>query len=44
VFYQQAMNGKLLGDALAEARRKIFNYGSTWGACQHYGQSNARLV
>lgn len=44
VFYKQAMNGKLLGDALADARRKIFNLGSTWGAYQHYGQSNARIV
>ncbi|MEO7970159.1 MAG: CHAT domain-containing protein [bacterium] len=44
VFYTQAMNGKLLGDALADARRKIFNLGSTWGAYQHYGQSNARIV
>jgi hypothetical protein len=44
VFYEQAMNGKSLGDALAGARRKIFNLGSTWGAYQHYGQSNARLV
>ncbi len=44
VFYEQAMGGKLLGDALADARRKIFDRGSTWGAYQHYGQSNARLV
>jgi hypothetical protein len=44
VFYQQAMNGKLLGDALADARRAIFKSGSTWGAYQHYGQSNARIV
>jgi hypothetical protein len=44
VFYKLAMNGKLLGDALAEARRTIFNSGSTWGAYQHYGQSNARIV
>ena len=44
VFYKRAMNGKLLGDALAEARRTIFNSGSTWGAYQHYGQSNARIV
>lgn len=44
VFYKHAMNGKLLGEALAEARRSIFSAGSTWGAYQHYGQSNARLV
>jgi hypothetical protein len=44
VFYELAMSGRLLGDALAEARRTIFNSGSTWGAYQHYGQSNAHLV
>ncbi|MEK6279142.1 MAG: CHAT domain-containing protein [Acidobacteriota bacterium] len=44
VFYERALAGKFLGDALADARRKIFNSGSTWGAYQHYGQSNARLV
>ncbi|HEX3280507.1 MAG TPA: CHAT domain-containing protein [Pyrinomonadaceae bacterium] len=44
VFYTEAMKGKLLGDALADARRKIFNAGSTWGAYQHYGQSSARIV
>ncbi|HBB87409.1 MAG TPA: hypothetical protein DC047_07315 [Blastocatellia bacterium] len=44
VFYQRAMNGELLGDALAEARQTIFDSGSTWGAYQHYGQSNARIV
>jgi len=44
VFYEHAMSGKLLGDALAEARKSIFKSGSTWGAYQHYGQSNARVV
>ncbi|HEX8142629.1 MAG TPA: CHAT domain-containing protein [Pyrinomonadaceae bacterium] len=44
VFYRQAMEGKLLGDAIAAARRAIFDLGSTWGAYQHYGQSNGRLV
>ncbi len=44
VFYEGAMSGKLLGEALADARRSIFNAGSTWGAYQHYGQSNARIV
>lgn len=44
VFYKRAMTGKLLGEALADARRAIFNSGSTWGAYQHYGQSNARIV
>ncbi len=44
VFYGKALNGEFLGDALADARRAIFNSGSTWGAYQHYGQSNARVV
>ena len=44
VFYQQALRGSLLGEALAEARSKIFDLGSTWGAYQHYGQSNVRLI
>jgi hypothetical protein len=44
VFYEQALTGKFLGDALAEARRAIFKSGPTWGAYQHYGQSNARVV
>jgi CHAT domain-containing protein len=44
VFYEHAMSGKFLGDALADARRSIFSSGSSWGAYQHYGQSNARVV
>lgn len=44
VFYEKALSGAFLGDALADARRAIFNSGSTWGAYQHYGQSNARVV
>lgn len=44
VFYRQALMGRLLGEALADARQKIFGLGSTWGAYQHYGQSNVRLV
>lgn len=44
VFYERALNGNFLGDALAAARQKIFESGSTWGAYQHYGQSNARVV
>jgi hypothetical protein len=43
-FYERALSGALLSDALADARRKIMNEGSTWGAYQHYGQSTARLV
>ncbi|HJQ69300.1 MAG TPA: CHAT domain-containing protein [Blastocatellia bacterium] len=44
-FYEKALSGSLLSDALADARRKIMDDGSTtWGAYQHYGQSTARLV
>ena len=44
VFYEEVMTGAFLGDALAKARVKIFGYGTTWGAYQHYGQPNARVV
>ena len=44
VFYEQALKGELLGEALAQARFKVFDWGSTWGAYQHYGQSNVRVV
>ena len=44
VFYRSALKGALLGDALGEARQTIFSLGSTWGAYQHYGQSNVRLL
>ncbi|HKO44835.1 MAG TPA: CHAT domain-containing protein [Pyrinomonadaceae bacterium] len=43
-FYEEALKGRLLGDALASARQEIFDSGSTWGAYQHYGQSNARII
>lgn len=44
VFYDQALRGEFLGDALAKARVAIFESGPTWGAYQHYGQSGARVV
>lgn len=44
VFYELALKGEPLGDALAAARRHIGKADSTWGAYQHYGQSNVRLV
>jgi hypothetical protein len=48
IFYEKALKGDLLGDAIAAARNAIFRtdetYNSTWGAYQHYGQSNARLI
>jgi hypothetical protein len=33
-----------LGSALSDARRAILEQGPTWGAYQHYGQSNAKLL
>ena len=44
VFYKNALAGEYLGDALSAARTAIFQSGPTWGAYQHYGQSNARVV
>jgi hypothetical protein len=33
-----------LGGALASARRGIMDRGTTWGAYQHYGHANAKLL
>jgi hypothetical protein len=33
-----------LGESLAAARQAILHRGSTWGAYQHYGSANAKLV
>lgn len=44
VFYEKALSGADLGSSLAEARRKILDDGSTWGAYQHYGQATAELL
>ena len=43
-FYLKALTGADLGSALAEAREKILEQGSTWGAYQHYGQAGAKLI
>lgn len=43
-FYKEALSGAELGIALAEARTKILDQGSTWGAYQHYGQATAKLI
>jgi CHAT domain-containing protein len=52
-FYQNTIEkGKSLGEALSEARMSISPYhttnisqlDSTWGAYQHYGDPNTRLV
>ena len=44
LFYEQALKGEFLGEALATARQGIGKANSTWGAYQHYGQSNVRLL
>jgi hypothetical protein len=44
VFYQYALAGETLGEALAAARKRIMGQGSTWGAYQHYGQVNGTLI
>jgi pimeloyl-ACP methyl ester carboxylesterase len=43
-FYERALRGDYLGEALAEGRREILGRGSTWGAYHHYGRHGARLV
>ncbi|MBN1662759.1 MAG: CHAT domain-containing protein [Deltaproteobacteria bacterium] len=43
-FYENALEGKTLGASIAEARRAIFGQASTWGAYQHYGQVNGKLI
>lgn len=44
-FYKKVMQGEFLGDALAVARSEIFEDGaSSWGAYQHYGQPNTRMI
>jgi pimeloyl-ACP methyl ester carboxylesterase len=44
VFYESILQGDTLGAALAAARQEILHDGSTWGAYQHYGQVEDRLV
>ncbi len=44
LFYQNALAGETFGDSLATARKKIMGQGSTWGAYQHYGQVNGKLI
>lgn len=43
-FYDEVLKGNMLGDSLSEARRKILNRGSTWGAYQHYGHAMATII
>ena len=44
LFYENALGGKTLGESIAEARQAIMGRGSTWGAYQHYGQVNGKLI
>jgi pimeloyl-ACP methyl ester carboxylesterase len=44
IFYKSALRGKTIGESLADARNAIIGQGSTWGAYQHYGQVNGRLI
>jgi CHAT domain-containing protein len=44
IFYETILQGDTLGSALAAARQEILHDGSTWGAYQHYGQVDDRLV
>lgn len=43
-FYEGALAGKTLGEALSDGRKAILDEGSTWGAYHHYGRANATLV
>ncbi len=43
-FYGDALAGTTIGEAVRNARRSIVGYGSTWGAYQHYGSSDDRVV
>jgi len=43
-FYERALSGSVLSEALAAARLQILDQGSTWGAYQHYGEAMATLV
>ena len=43
-FYERALSGSVLSEALAAARLQILDQGSTWGAYQHYGEATATLV
>jgi CHAT domain-containing protein len=43
-FYTEILAGSSLGDAISEARGKIYREGNTWGAYQHYGDANSVIV
>jgi pimeloyl-ACP methyl ester carboxylesterase len=44
IFYENALEGSTIGESLANARHAILGQGSTWGAYQHYGQINGKLI
>jgi pimeloyl-ACP methyl ester carboxylesterase len=43
-FYESLLLGNRIGDALRAGREEIYGYGNTWGAYQHYGNSNDRVL
>ena len=43
-FYENVLRAETLGTAIAAARGGITEDGPTWGAYQHYGDANARLL
>lgn len=43
-FYEQVLQAQTLGNAIAGAREAILQDGPTWGAYQHYGDVNGRLI
>jgi CHAT domain-containing protein len=44
LFYQELLAGRAICDALRDARASITDYGSTWGAYQHYGNATDVVV
>ncbi len=43
-FYESLLKGAYICDALQTARAQINAYGNTWGAYQHYGNPNDRVL
>ncbi len=43
-FYARLLQGASIGESLQEGRQAIEEYGSTWGAYQHYGSADDTVV
>jgi pimeloyl-ACP methyl ester carboxylesterase len=43
-FYARLLQGASIGESLQEGRQAIEEYGSTWGAYQHYGSADDIVV